>query len=269
MLDIGKEIRKSREQQQLSIDHVANNINISKHNLISIEKNDFNSLPGDPYNLAYIKQYCEFLEIEKKLFVNQYKSLTQVKKEKEIILPKPIESLYFKYFGNVLTVFVFMFLATSFYFFFLKENTNNFEFAMTPKIPESLLPELEKENLLTSQNINLPSENLSEDNKLLSNQVINNGSAIASNDIQSIDDIILFFKADTWIQIKDENSKVIISKLIRKGQEYILNPNNTDSFTTGNAGNILVKMGQKDFGPLGLNGEVINSINLNKVFLVK
>ena len=53
-----------------------------------------------------------------------------------------------------------------------------------------------------------------------------------------ISSIILRFKSDTWIQIRDNEQNIIISKLMKKKEEFILTGGTKYFITTGNAGNI-------------------------------
>ena len=64
----------------------------------------------------------------------------------------------------------------------------------------------------------------------------------------------------TWIQLIDSDENVIISKLMEINDVYNYSINDNFLLTTGNAGNVIVSIGEKDMGKLGKQGEVLDSI---------
>ena len=81
------------------------------------------------------------------------------------------------------------------------------------------------------------------------------------------DEIILNIIDDTWIHIKGSDDKVIISKLMKKNEKFILNSNPYYIITTGNAGNIEILIKNERIGKLGKKGAVLNSFKLTSNFI--
>ena len=70
----------------------------------------------------------------------------------------------------------------------------------------------------------------------------------------------------TWIQVRDSENNIIISKLMSEKEVFSYPINKKLLITSGNAGNIIVKIGDEIKGKLGGKGEVIDSIIISSDF---
>ncbi len=113
-----EQLKKIREQKEISIEEIAEKTNIKTQYIKAIEEGDLSQLPGGVYNKAYIRSVSEFLGINIKAFEKQidnfnYADQNQVKVEfgKSTSSLKPtkliilfclvlIGILYFSYFNN-------------------------------------------------------------------------------------------------------------------------------------------------------------------------
>ena len=66
-----------------------------------------------------------------------------------------------------------------------------------------------------------------------------------NNDSQNTKDIVLKILGDTWIQIKNKDEQIIISKLMKENEKYFLQSEDIYYITTGNAGNIQLLIDNK------------------------
>ena len=138
---------------------------------------------------------------------------------------------------------------------------------MVPDIPESAIPIIEKSNIdIISKKEN--KKDIDEFENIIS---FNNTSVVASTNIEKIKNyeestITLKFLDSTWFQIRDNNNNIIISRLMKKNDEYTYGSNLNYSITAGNAGNILVMIDQNVRGKIGKYGEIIDSYVLDKNF---
>ena len=78
--------------------------------------------------------------------------------------------------------------------------------------------------------------------------------------------ITLSFLKSTWIQIRDNEDKIIFSKLMNPSEEYSYSVNDNYYITTGNAGNIIVSIDGKVRGKIGKFGEVKESFFVGSEF---
>ncbi|MCD8494019.1 MAG: DUF4115 domain-containing protein [Alphaproteobacteria bacterium] len=75
--------------------------------------------------------------------------------------------------------------------------------------------------------------------------------------------ITLNVKESSWVEIKDESGKAIVSRMLKTGDQYFV-PNRPDlKMSLGNAGGIEITMDGKVLPPLGKKGEVRRNISLD------
>ena len=165
---------------------------------------------------------------------------------------------------------------------FVRPNNLDHEYAMTPNLPENLLYNLEEieMNLSLKKNKNVKISSL-KINELNSNEVIkniqerfessNSSSALASTPkdfftTDPVDKITLHFLNPTWIQLRDIEDKIIISKLMNEGDEYSYGLLEKLNLTAGNAGNIIVSLNGIVKGRIGKVGDVVESFIIDKDF---
>ena len=70
----------------------------------------------------------------------------------------------------------------------------------------------------------------------------------------------------TWLQLRDQDNQIILSKLMNKNEEFSYRSNLNYSITSGNAGNILVLIDNNVKGRIGDVGEVVDSFVIDKNF---
>ena len=146
---------------------------------------------------------------------------------------------------------------------------------MTPNMPENLLYDLEEfemrmdlQDIDESESIEFAKEESSLYDK--KNIDISSSSAIASlpqkqeNDV--FNSIELKFLDSTWIQLRDVDNNIIISKLMQKGDEYSYNSSQNLNLTAGNAGNIIISIDGLIKGKAGRSGEVLDSFIVEENF---
>ena len=110
-------------------------------------------------------------------------------------------------------------------------------------------------------------KNNKENQTIIENEEFSSSSAIASsktNELKNNDTITLKILNPTWLQIRDESNKIILSRLMEKNEEFSYYVDLGYNVTAGNAGNILVLIDQKVKGKIGKKGQVVDSLVINK-----
>lgn len=72
--EIGEELKKHRLASKLSVAQISKKIKIRKVYIDAIEAGKFSNLPSDAYTIGYIKEYCKFLNIDYKEYVERLKN---------------------------------------------------------------------------------------------------------------------------------------------------------------------------------------------------
>ena len=273
----GEYLKSVRLKKKISLESIAKELNISTRILEEIENDFYEDKINYVYIIGHIRAYSRFLKLDHNKIIENFKvqiSYDKFYAEKKI--SKPIHKI------NILSVPKFLSIASTsiiifgFYFLFVNNNDLQHNYAMTPDIPESLKYEIEK----IEMEISLSRKALDNANKLEVDQentffnkndmMISNSSALASlpiSDLKNSDSlIILKFINPTWIQIRNNQMDIIISKLMSAGDEYSYYVNNNYSLTAGNAGNIIVAIDGIIKGKVGKSGEVIDALIIDNKF---
>ena len=260
MNTVGQILSISRNSKNLSISDISIELKISKSIIIDLENDNIKNNSDIIFNIGHLRSYSNFLDLDTDIIIEKFKNdiSFNIKKEKKNITPI-VENNFFKiekFFAASLILIVF----TSFYFLFINKNDNEVNFALIPDIPENLEAIVEKENTFNN--------NLSETNDFNKSDLINNSSAIASIEFDEDVTTVATLKMlnPTWLQLRDESNKIVLSKLMDKDEEFSYELSLKYNITAGNAGNILVLIDGDVRGKIGKYGDIIDSLVLYKDF---
>jgi len=260
METVGQILSSERNCKNLSINDIAAELKISKNIIIDLENDNIKNNPDIIFNIGHLRSYSNFLELDTDTIIKKFKNdlSFNINKEKKNITPI-VENNFFKierFFAASLILIVF----SSFYFLFIYENNNQIDYALVPDIPESLEPIIEKANTFDND--------LSQENDSNISDLINNSSAIASIEIDENISTVATLKIlnPTWLQLRDENNNIVLSKLMDKDEEFSYELNLNYNITAGNAGNILVLIDGNVRGKIGKYGDILDSFILYKDF---
>ena len=260
METVGQILSSERNRKNLSINNIAAELNISKSIIIDLENDNIKNNPDIIFNIGHLRSYSNFLELDTDTIIKKFKNdlSFNIKNEKKNITPI-VENNFFKierFFAASLILIVF----SSFYFLFIYENNNQIDYALVPDIPESLEPIIEKANTFDND--------ISQENDSNISDLINNSSAIASIEIDENISTVATLKIlnPTWLQLRDENNNIVLSKLMDKDEEFSYELNLNYNITAGNAGNILVLIDGNVRGKIGKYGDILDSFILYKDF---
>ena len=260
METVGQILSSERNCKNLSINDIAAELKISTSIINDLENDNIKNNPDIIFNVGHLRSYSNFLELDTDKIIKKFKNdlSFNIKKEKKNISPI-VENNFFKierFFAASLILIIF----SSFYFLFIYEDNNQINYALVPDIPESLEPIIEKANTFNND--------LSQDNNSNISDLINNSSVIASIEINENISTVATLKIlnPTWLQLRDENNNIVLSKLMDKDEEFSYELNLNYNITAGNAGNILVIIDGNVRGKIGKYGDILDSFILYKDF---
>ena len=259
MKTVGQILSIERNSKNLSINDISIELKISKSIIVDLENDNIKNNPDIIFNIGHLRSYSNFLELDTDTIIKKFKDQVSfnIKEEKKNITPI-VENNFFKiekFFAASIILVVF----TSFYFLFVDQNDNEINFALIPDIPESLEPIVEKANTFN---------NLSQSSDIKKSDLINNSSAIASIEFDENVTTVATLKMlnPTWLQLRDEENNIVLSKLMDKDEEFSYELKLNYNITAGNAGNILVLIDDEVRGKIGKYGDILDSIVLYKDF---
>ena len=259
MKTVGQILLIARNSKNLSIIDISIELKISKSIIIDLENDNIKNNTDIIFNIGHLRSYSNFLELDTETIIQKFKDQVSFnsKEEKKNITPI-VENNFFKiekFFAASLILIIF----TSFYFLFVDQNDNEINFALIPDIPESLEPIVEKTNTF---------DNLSQSSDINKSDLINNSSAIASIEFDENVTTVATLKMlnPTWLQLRDEENNIVLSKLMEKDEEFSYDLKLNYNITAGNAGNILVLIDDEVRGKIGKYGDILDSFVLYKDF---
>ena len=259
MKTVGQILSIERNSKNLSIGDISIELKISKSIIFDLENDNIKNDPDIIFNIGHLRSYLNFLELDTDTIIQKFKDQVSFnsKEEKKNITPI-VENNFFKI-EKFFAASIILIIFTSFYFLFIDQNDNEINFALVPDIPESLEPIVEEANTF---------DNLSQSNDIKKNDLINNSSAIASIEFDENVTTVATLKMlnPTWLQLRDEENNIVLSKLMDKDEEFSYELKLNYNITAGNAGNILVLIDDEVRGKIGKYGDILDSFVLYKDF---
>ena len=260
METVGQILSSERNRKNLSINDISSELNISRNIIFDLENDNIKNNADIIFNVGHLRSYSNFLELDTDKIIKKFKNdlSFNIKNEKKNITPI-VENNFFKI-ERFFAASLILILLSSFYFLFIYEDNNQIDYALVPDIPESLEPIIEKANTFDND--------LSQENNLNISDLINNSSVIASTEIDENINTVATLKIlnPTWLQLRDENNNIVLSKLMDKDEEFSYELNLNYNITAGNAGNILVLIDGNVRGKIGKYGDILDSFILYKDF---
>ena len=259
MKTVGQILSIERNSKNISISDVSIELKISKSIIFDLENDNIKNNPDIIFNIGHLRSYSNFLELDADTIIKQFKDQVSFnfKEEKKNITPI-VENNFFKI-EKFFAASIILVIFTSFYFLFVDQNDNEINFALIPDIPESLEPIVEKANTF---------DNLSQSSDIEKSDLVNNSSAIASIEFHENVTTVATLKMlnPTWLQLRDEENNIVLSKLMDKDEEFSYELKLNYNITAGNAGNILVLIDDEVRGKIGKYGDILDSFVLYKDF---
>ena len=260
MNTVGQILSIRRNSKNLTISDISIELKISKSIIIDLENDKIKNELNIIFNIGHLRSYSNFLELDTDKIIKKFKNdlSFNIKNEKKNITPI-VENNFFKI-ERFFAASLILILFSSFYFLFIYEDNNQIDYALVPDIPESLEPIIEKANTFDND--------LSQENNSNISELINNSSVIASMEIDENINTVATLKIlnPTWLQLRDKNNNIVLSKLMDKDEEFSYELNLNYNITAGNAGNILVLINGNVRGKIGKYGDILDSFILYKDF---
>lgn len=265
-------IINARKNKNLTIQEASQILNIPKTIIEKLENGDLTEINSNIFIMGHIRTYLNLIEIDPKLLFDNY----QVK---EVNLNKEIQNIIVPYKFKLSKKFILCISIILFFFIIIIYREFN---------------KLKTENIIISEDNVFNNTEISEDkvDKNISKEkkiedidtiekkeetvdTIYEKKTISPTNIEDIKEteeinfILIEATEDSWIEVKDIKSKVIMSKIVKKNETIKLPYQKDLILVTGNAGGIVIKINNKTINTLGKSGEVKRNISLNIENLIK
>jgi len=258
--------------------------------------NDFD-LHGLAYKIGFVRSYAILLGLDADVLVEEFKESLQLNAYKEDykFLTPNTEAKKLLPMGAVLSLFISVIIYTGWYYSDRKNNVNhvsnqvlennktNFSTKNDYIIIENSLDTNKSVSLDNKKNINKveksilntkieaqdtniennEKKNLASENIIKSVGIEANEMSAKANERNPNTELVLKAIGNSWVEIEDLNGKIVMTRLMRPGETYIVPNINGLTLNTGNAGALSLSRGDISLPSLGDVGEIIKARPLN------
>ena len=260
----GEVLRKKRENIGLSIDHIANQLNLDPKLIELLEKNDYEKFNIETYLKGYLRAYAKILDLDDDMVINLYKESNPEKTPEILPNVKPkvqrnstdrSVKLFSYIIGLTIALSILVWYQKNFLVQPSEENlkianikihentningvdvgykiinhTNSWQWPINKakKNYESNSNELE---LVESEKTQDKIKNIADTNEVS-----------AYNIQQSNDTVVLNLTGDSWIEIHDREGSRLFYDLAQGGKNYIINGNSPFNILLGAANDVSIE----------------------------
>jgi cytoskeletal protein RodZ len=269
MGSVASDLKSEREKRKISLDQIAAETRISLHHLEKLEEGRYGELPGGMYNRAFIRAYCEFLNLDQQEMLRRYEAESSPTVEKPFKARKsiPQKDPLAPHYPIIAWTLMLLISATGL-FFSRKWIASAFSpyFSHSPVAtvrygppPQVKLPPAQPGLPVTSP----PAEPATHESSLPS--AIPAASVVPQADVVAISTspmptlplrLEVEVTEECWISVYSDGQPAA-RRLLEPGEAQTFGASEQFAITVGNAGGIRLKINGKPARPLGKSGDVV------------
>ena len=278
---VGKLCLDARLNKGLTQEQAAALLKVRVKIIKDFEDGEHIDLPGMAYKVGFVRSYARLLDLDGDLLVKEFKEsleLTSFKEEYKFLTPE-LNKNNFLPIGVVVSVFIAILSYTGWYY---SDRSNKIEQVSNQKTEEIFSKTAEIENnsyVIIEENFSdyLPSSKRNDeikvkelnpkttlsDNKAESMISKNTELSATANERDPSTEMVLKATGNSWVEIEDMEGNILMTRLMRPGETYVVPNINGLTFNTGNAGALSLSQGDVVIPKLGEVGEIISARPLN------
>lgn len=282
-LSLGLFLKQKRMEYGIDIETIARDTRISKRYLYALEKDDFSEMPGAAYVSGFVRAYARRLDLDEIEVVKRYRSEVKLDAPKlNFHLQEPPAESRLPSRAAVMGGIAVAVAAYSVWFSIHKDG--EFEAvnqSFTPAVVAQPGPEEHKDKIAaftpseegsssTSDDVPqaddiAPSAIEAEGDALTDDAAVQEEEAPLAEAIQpeAVEErVVVEVTEDSWLHIT-RGDEVVFSGVLKAGGRLDRADIADAELTTGNAGGVILRVGEWSSGPLGPKGRVRRGISLN------
>ncbi len=279
---VGKLCLDARLNKGLTQEQAGSLLKVRVKIIKDFESGDHIDLPGLAYKVGFVRSYARLLDLDGDLLVKEFKEsleLNSFKEEYKFLTPE-LNKNNFIPIGAVVSVFIAILSYTGWYY---SDRSDKIEKVSDKKIVEMssktseidnnsyvIIEENFSNNLLSSKrnndekkvqeaNLNIKLKDSKDESKTSKNTEL----SATANERDPSTEMVLKAIGNSWVEIEDVDGNVLMTRLMRPGETYVVPNINGLTFNTGNAGALSLSQGNVMVPRLGEIGEIISARPLN------
>jgi cytoskeletal protein RodZ len=267
MDSLASELKSERERRNISLAHIADETRISLRHLQSLEEGRYSDMPGGIYTRAFIKAYCEVLDLDSQKLLQKYEAELSPHPEKTA-RPQPFipPKKSFRKSNSILVWSLALIIATTGLLFSRKWLSS-----LSPYFFHTSDSTLKRENITAIEPVSADQQSSSISNTTTppSAQPVESGTkpntvnANMETTFSAADASLLKIEFDVkekcWISVESDDGPVV-SKLLEPGEAKTFNAAQQFRIVIGNAGGVQLRINGQPAKPLGKPGEVVKKL---------
>ena len=279
---VGKLCLDARLNKGLTQEQAAALLKVRVKIIKDFEDGEYIELPGLAYKVGFVRSYARLLDLDGDLLVKEFKESLQLNsfKEEYKFLTPELNKNNFLPIGAIFSVFIAILSYTGWYY---SDRSNKTENVSEKEVVDISSKKAEIENnryVIIEDNFsdNLPSSKSNDDEKKfkeLNPKITSNDNKVenisskntelsaTANERDPSTEMVLKATGNSWVEIEDMEGNILMTRLMRPGETYVVPNINGLKFNTGNAGALSLSQGDVIISKLGEIGEIITSQPLN------
>ena len=256
-LSVGEILRRARVHYNLTLEQVEGAIRVRAIQLDAIEQMDIERLPGRVYAIGFVRTYAEYLGLDGNRMVHLFKtqSIGHQKKE-ELHFPVMARDGQLPGAPLVLGGLVGAILLIFAWSLIYKDSASIRE--DIPPVPadtfEESITEAPPIGIEQTVKVDAPS-----------NSALDSVLEPATPDRR----VIFKVEENSWVEIRNTEGAVILRRILKAGDEYLVPEQKGLVMATGNAGGFKILIDGKEIPKLGRSSQVRRNISLDPQELLK
>lgn len=244
-MTVGEILRRTREYYGQTLPQVEINLRIRASQLQALEQGDVSQLPGRVYAIGFVRAYSEYLGLDGDKMVHLFKAQSVGRGARpDLQFPVAVHESKIPnipiLIGCMVGLVILITVISIFYAPAKNEET-------IPPVPQILV---EKRQAMMN-----PATQLAVADEII---IIEEEPALQEPKVLELVAI-----ADSWVEIKDDAGKLVLRKVLKPGQKYVLPEGATHTVSTGNAGGLAIYLDGEKIRVLGNKAEVKRNIALS------
>ena len=278
---VGKLCLDARLKKGLTQEQAGTLLKVRVKIIKDFEDGEHIDLPGLAYKVGFVRSYARLLDLDGDLLVKEFKDsleLNSFKEEYKFLTPESNKNNFLPI-GVVVSVFIAILSYTGWYY---SDRSNKIEQVSDQKSEKMFSKTAEIENnsyVIIEENFsnNLPTSKTNDEKKVqeLNSKITLNDNKVetmiskntelsaTANERDPSTEMVLKATGNSWVEIEDMEGNILMTRLMRPGETYVVPNINGLTFNTGNAGALSLSQGDVVVPKLGEVGEIISARPLN------
>jgi cytoskeleton protein RodZ len=264
MGSFGERLRREREMRGITLNEIAESTKISRRHLESLEKEDFESLPGGIFNKGFVRAYARYLGIDEEQAVADYSTASDEQEQPEDQFPleihdAPDPKLNPKRSTLPLLLALLALLAVLAVFWARNrgrslESTDNTSAAPAGTASPGATPAVARPSPPPETPAPAPATQ-SSPSFASRNPADVPASANKAPGTEHTFSVVVTAKEDAWVSLSADG-KTVVSRNFRAGEQQSVRAGSRVVLVTGNAGGVDVSFNGKTLGAVGNESQV-------------